>query len=79
MQQLDEYLNEALTFVANHTSRDLELWASVHYWAQKYTHNDNLVTRVYTVLKMLKPDAGFTNDDVNDAVNTLKKYKLLCS
>ena len=77
IQQMDEYLNETMEFVANHTSRDLELWASVHYWAQRHTHEDNLATYVYNVLKMLKPDAGFTEDNINDAIITLKENKLL--
>ncbi len=75
--QLDEYIDETLRFVANRTSRDLELWASVHYWARKHTDNDDLTTYVYDMLEMLKPDAGFTKDNIDDAIKTLKENKFL--
>ena len=74
---LDESLDATMGFVAEQSSRDLELLASVHYWAQRHTHEDNLTTYIYNVLKMLKPDAGFTEDDINDAITTLKENNLL--
>lgn len=76
-RQLDKYIDKTLRFVANHTSRDLELLASVHYWARKHTDDDDLTTYVYDMLKMLKPDAGFTKNDVDDAIKTLKENNLL--
>ena len=74
--ELDAALSKTMRFVAERTSRNLELLASVHFWAKK-RHEGDTVEYVYEMLEVLKPDAGFTKEDVTYAVNELKDCGLL--
>jgi uncharacterized protein YwgA len=58
------------------TPRQMELLASTHYIIKD--NNDEIdVKTIHEILQMLKPNAGFTLDDVNTAVDELKKWKLV--
>ena len=76
LSELDAALDKTMKFVAGRTSRDLELLASVHFWAEK-RHGGDTVDYVYYMLEELKPDAGFTRECVADAINVLKENDLL--
>ena len=73
---LNEMLNNTMKFVAERNSRDLELLASVHYWAKRSDGKD-VVTYVHQMLTELKPKAKFTKTDVEKAIQELKKHRIL--
>ena len=75
-QQLDAKLDDTMKFVADRDSRDLELLASVHFWAQR-NGNANVAEYVYDMLNELKPDAKFTREDVQDALQSLAECGFL--
>ena len=76
---IDESLDNIVKFTAGKGPRDLELLASVHFWAQKQQD----LTDEYTVeychekLTKLKPDAGFKITDVERAIETLEDNDFL--
>ena len=73
---IDEALDATMKFVARRDSRELELLASVHFWAIR--NNDRYaVEDIHLLLEVLKPDAGFSKTDVEHAIHELKKNKLL--
>ncbi len=74
--KIEAALDETMEFVAGRTSRDLELLASVHFWAKKRQDGD-IVDYVYFALEELKPDAGFTRENVASAIDELRKNSLL--
>lgn len=75
---LDATLNKTIKFVSGRTSRDLELLASVHFWAErKYDDGEDTVDYVFNMLEELKPEAGFTCDDVKKAIDELTKHGFL--
>lgn len=73
-KDLDKGLDEIVRFVAGKSPRSLELLASVHYWAvrQQELLGEYSLDYIYEKLNELKPDAGFTNTDVESAINTLE-------
>ena len=73
---LDESLDATIGFVAKRSSRDLELLASVHFWAVKSDGKDT-VEYVHRMLEELKPDAKFTKENVEGAVLKLRKNGFL--
>lgn len=73
---LNETVNSTMKFVAGRSSRDLELLASVHYWAERSDGND-MAMHVHQMLTELKPKAKFTKTDVEEAIRELKKHGIL--
>ena len=73
---LDESLDATMKFVARRSSRDLELLASVHFWAKRSDAGDK-AEYVYGMLEELKPEAKFTRADVENALRELKENWLL--
>ena len=74
--ELDAALGKTLNFVAGRSTRELELLASVHFWAKRNMDGD-IVEDVYFMLNELKPDAGFTKEDVANSINILRENGLL--
>ncbi len=77
--ELDKTLDEIIKFTAGRGPRDLELLASVHYWAQKQQELTDECTAdyIYEKLTELKPDAGFTSTDVKRAIQNLEDGNFL--
>ena len=71
---IDSDLNYIIKFVAGKSPRELELLASVHYWADKQMTMSDEYTADYVHEKLteLKPDAGFKKTDVESAIQSLK-------
>lgn len=76
---LDFKLNEIVKFTAGKSPRELELLASVHYWAirQQDLLDEYSVEYVLEKLTELKPDAGFKQSDVENAIETLVTHEYL--
>lgn len=76
---LDFKLNEIVKFTAGKSPRELELLASVHYWAirQQDLLDEYSVEYVLEKLTKLKPDAGFKQSDVENAIETLVTHEYL--
>ena len=78
---LDAALNKTMEFVSGRTSRDLELLASVHFWVErKYDDDDDdedTVDYVFNMLEELKPEARFTRNDVEKAIDKLTNHGFL--
>ena len=76
---VDQDLDKIIHFIAGRTPRDLELLASVHFWAQRQYSMFEEYTTEYVLEKLteLKPDAGFTRSDVENAMDTLKSHGYL--
>ncbi|PBO84702.1 MAG: hypothetical protein COA77_08105 [Thaumarchaeota archaeon] len=76
---LDETLDNIVTFTTGKGPRDLELLASVHFLAQRQQDLSDEYTAEYCHEKLteLKPDAGFKIGDVEKAIETLKDNKFL--
>jgi len=76
---LEKSITKVTRFLSGYKPRDLELFASVHYWGKK----EQLLTDVYTSdyifekLLELKPDAGFTQKDVEKAIHVLEYNEYL--
>lgn len=66
-------------FVAGRSPRDLELLASVHYWAVREQLAIDSYSKEYVLEKLtkLKPDAGFTEKDVEYAIGVLEEQNYL--
>jgi uncharacterized protein YwgA len=78
-KDLDSELNEVVKFTAGKSPRDLELLASVHYWAKRQQEllDEYSVDYVLEKLTELKPDAGFKQSDVENAIDTLETHEYL--
>ena len=77
--QINIELDKIISFIAERTPRDLELLASVHFWAVRQQELMNNYSVVYILEKLtcLKPDANFTEKDVKYAINVLKEHEYL--
>lgn len=73
---LDESLDATMKFVAGRNSRNMELLASVHFWAKR-SDAANTAEYVHDMLEELKPEANFTREDVEGALLELKENGLL--
>ena len=78
-EDIDSSLNRIVRFAAGRNPRDLELLASVHYWAarQQSLLDEYTVDYVFEKLNDLKPDANFNRSDVETAVGTLEENGFL--
>ena len=76
---LDGTLDSIVKFTAGKGPRDLELLASVHFWAQRQQDLSDEYTAEYCHEKLteLKPDAGFKIGDVKRAIETLEDNEFL--
>lgn len=72
--ELDKTLDEIVKFTAGHSPRELELLASVHFWAQKQQDllDEYTTDYIHDQLTVLKPDARFTSTDVKRAIQSLE-------
>ena len=79
LPELDKTLDEIVKFTAGLVPRELELLASVHYWAQKQQEltDEYTVDYIHEKLTGLKLDAGFTSADVERAIQYLKDGNFL--
>jgi len=77
--ELDKTLDEIVKFTAGQGPRELELLASVHFWAQKQQDltDEYTVDYIHEKLTELKPDAGFTSKDVERAIQNLEDNNFL--
>ena len=77
--EINAKMDEIVGFIDGRTPRDLELLASVHYWAirQHAISGKYTVQYIHDALVKLKPDAGFTPDNVKYAIDELKSHKYL--
>ncbi|MCE2507552.1 MAG: hypothetical protein J4F36_14015 [Nitrosopumilaceae archaeon] len=73
-EEINEKMDKIIQFISGKSPRELELLASVHYWAKRQTAmlDEYTVEYIHEKLTELKPDAGFTSKDVENAVNTLQ-------
>lgn len=78
-KEIDEKLNQIVQFASGKKPRELELLASVHYWAKKqqFLQDEYTVEYIHDKLTELKPDAGFNSKDVQDAISTLESNNYL--
>ena len=72
-EDMDKTLDHIVEFIEGKRPRDLELLASVHYWAQKQHYQTGRYDAEYIHGKLteLKPGAGFTKDNVKEALQEL--------
>ena len=77
--ELDKILDEIVKFTAGLGPKELELLASVHYWAQRQQEltDECTVDYIHEKLSGLKQDAGFTRADVEKAIQYLKDGNFL--
>lgn len=73
---LDESLDAIMKFVAGRNSRELELLASVHFWAER-SDTEDTTEYIHGMLEELKPEAEFTKTDVKRALDELKANHFL--
>lgn len=76
-EDMDKTLDHIVDFIEGKSPRDLELLASVHYWAQKQQYQTDSYNAEYIHEKLteLKPGAGFTRDNVEWALQKLAEGK----
>lgn len=76
---LEESITKVTKFLSGYKPRDLELLASVHYWAKKEQFFTDKYTPEYIYGKLLelKPDAGFDLKDIKKAIDTLEFHEYL--
>lgn len=76
---LDSSIDEIVKFTAGKGPRDLELLASVHFWAQRQQDLSDEYTVEYCHEKLmeLKPDARFTQSDVERSIGILEDNQFL--
>lgn len=76
---IESEIDNIVSFVADRTPRDLELLASVHFWAvrQQELMDGYSVEYVLEKLTELKPDAHFTQKDVEYAIDVLETHEYL--
>lgn len=77
--KIDLTLNDVIYFIKGRSPRELELLASVHYWAKKqeFVLDEYTVEYIFDKLTELKPDAGFKKQDVERAIQILESSKYL--
>ena len=77
--EIKSKIDSIVSFVADRTPRELELFASVHFWAvyQQELMNKYSVEYVEEKLDQLKPDAQFTQSDMEHAINVLENNEYL--
>ena len=68
---IEASLDKAVRFAAGRTPSDLELLASVHFWARRVGRNE-AVKYSCQMLDSLKPYSVFTREEVAEAVKCLK-------
>ena len=68
---IEAAIDRAVKFAAGRTPRDLELLASVHFWARR-VDQDDAVQYSHQMLDSLKPYSAFTSEEVAGAVKSLK-------
>jgi len=80
-KEIDSTLNNVVRFIRGRSPRDLELLASVHYWAKKQESLLDEYTLDYILDKLteLKPDAGFKEADIKRAIEILESDHYLGS
>ena len=78
-KEIDQELNQIIKFANGKKPRELELLASIHYWAKKQLNKLDKYTLEYIhdKLRELKPDAGFTEKDIKASIDTLQYYDYL--
>lgn len=78
-EDIDKDLTEIVRFIAGRSPRDLELLASVHFWAvrQQDLLDEYTVDYILDKLTELKPDAGFTRKDIEYAIGILESRRYL--
>ena len=74
-EDMDKTLGHIVRFIDGRTPRNLELLASVHYWAQRQQLQTGKYDAeyIYQRLTELKPRANFTEHDVTEALQELEK------
>ncbi len=77
--EINDKMDEIVSFIDERSPRDLELLASVHFWAirQHAISGKYTVEYIHDKLDKLKPDAGFTAADTEYAIDMLKSDKYL--
>ena len=72
--QIDTKMNDIVKFTSGKKPRELELLASVHYWAKRQFKTSKQYTSQFIDKKLveLKPEAGFTMQNVEDAIPILE-------
>lgn len=80
-KEIETEIKNIVSFVADRTPRDLELLASVHFWADRQQDLMGEYSFDYVLEKLteLKPDANFTQKDVEYAIDALEKQGFLSS
>ena len=74
-EEIDSAINFSYEFLNGKTPRQMEILASVHYI---FLYDNSLnVERIWKIIDRLKPDANFTQEDVQRALNELKEKKLI--
>ncbi len=70
----EKSITNVTRILSGYKPRDLELFASVHYWAKKQQFFTDIYTPEYLYEKLLelKPDAGFSPKDVDRALHFLE-------
>ena len=78
-KEIQENLDKIVKFTAGKSPRELELLASVHFWATRQRDEENKYSEEYIHDKLtkLKPDAKFTIHNVQNAIDALKTEKFL--
>lgn len=78
-QELEKDIMKVTKFASGKKPRELELLASVHYWAKKQKFLTDRYDAKYLHEKLLelKPDAGFKLKDIENAINTLEYNEYL--
>lgn len=76
---VDKELDEIVSFISNKEPRELELLASVHFWAdrQQELMGEYSVDYILEKLTQLKPEANFTKENVVYAIAVLEEEKYL--
>ena len=78
-KEIHSRMNKVLNLVIGRKPRELELLASVHYWAKKeqFALDSYSADYIHSKLTELKPDADFTMSNVIQAIKTLEHYDYL--
>ncbi len=77
--EIETEIDNIVSFVADRTPRDLELLASVHFWAERQQElmDEYSIEYVLEKLAQLKPEANFTQKDVEYAIDVLEEHHYL--
>ena len=74
-KMIDNAIDFSYELLKNKTPRQMEILASVHYI---FSYDNSLnVERIWKIIDRLKPNANFTQEDVQRALNELKEKKLI--